>query len=82
MSVYGERFWKRHWDEGVTDLEPSEFDTTYVDMIRPVFEEKPDKTAFGYHHDMMSGSTHTMAILNPRRRKQVNAEKSYVGLDT
>lgn len=48
MSVYAERFWKRSWDEGMKDLDPSEFDTTYVDMIEPVFEEKPNDTALGY----------------------------------
>jgi long-chain acyl-CoA synthetase len=46
--VYGERFWKRSWDEGMTDLDPSEFEATYIDMIRPIFEERPNKTALGY----------------------------------
>ncbi|MBW1687272.1 MAG: AMP-binding protein [Deltaproteobacteria bacterium] len=46
--MYGERFWKRNWDEGLTDLEPSAFETTYVDLIKPIFEERPDKTALGY----------------------------------
>jgi len=48
MSVYADRFWMKNWDEGTTDLDPSEFDTTYVDMLRPVFEEKANKTALGY----------------------------------
>ena len=48
MSVYADRFWKKNWDEGMTDLDPSEFDTTYIDMIRPVFEERANKTALGY----------------------------------
>ena len=48
MSIYGDRLWKKSWDEGMMDLEPSEFDTTYVDMIRPIFEEKPHETALGY----------------------------------
>ena len=48
MSVYADRFWMKNWDEGMTDLEPSEFETTYVDMIRPVFDEMPKKTAMGY----------------------------------
>lgn len=48
MSVYAERFWKKSWDEGLTDLEPSAFETTYVDLIEPVFEEKREKTALGY----------------------------------
>jgi long-chain acyl-CoA synthetase len=48
LSVYADRFWMKNWDEGMTDLDPSEFDTTYVDMIRPVFEENANKTALGY----------------------------------
>jgi long-chain acyl-CoA synthetase len=38
----------KNWDEGMTDLEPEEFETTYVDMIRLAFEESPSKTALGY----------------------------------
>lgn len=48
MSVYADRFWMKNWDEGMTDLDPSEFDTTYVDMIRPVFEKNANKTVLGY----------------------------------
>jgi len=38
----------RNWDEGMTDLDPEEFETTYVDMLRPVFQEEPNKTALAY----------------------------------
>ncbi|MGW8322174.1 MAG: AMP-binding protein [Thermodesulfobacteriota bacterium] len=48
MSVYADRFWMRNWDEGMTDLDPEEFETTYVDMLRPVFQEEPNKTALAY----------------------------------
>ncbi len=48
MGVYEKRFWKKSWDEGMRDLEPSEFETTYVDMVRPVFEKRADRTALGY----------------------------------
>jgi long-chain acyl-CoA synthetase len=48
LSLYSERFWRKSWDEGMTDLDPAEFETTYLDMIRPVFEEMPDKTALAY----------------------------------
>jgi long-chain acyl-CoA synthetase len=48
MSVYADRFWMKNWDEGMTDLDPSEFDTTYVDMLKPVFEKNANKTALGY----------------------------------
>lgn len=46
--MYAERFWKKNWDEGVEDLKPEEFDTTYVEMIKRAFKEVPDKTALGY----------------------------------
>ena len=46
--VYSDRFWKKSWDEGVVDLDPQEYDTTYVEMIRKTFEEFPDKPAFRY----------------------------------
>ena len=48
MSVYAERFWKKSWDEGMADLDPSEFETNYVDMIRRSFQEMPNKAAFAY----------------------------------
>jgi len=48
LSVYADRFWMKNWDEGMADLDPSEFETTYVDMIRLAFEESPNKTALGY----------------------------------
>jgi long-chain acyl-CoA synthetase len=46
--MYTERFWKKNWDEGVEDLKPGEFETTYVEMIKQAFKEVPDKTALGY----------------------------------
>jgi long-chain acyl-CoA synthetase len=48
LSVYADRFWMKNWDEGMTDLDLEEFETTYVDMIRLAFEESPNKTALGY----------------------------------
>ncbi len=48
MSVYSERFWKKSWDEGVKDLEPHEYETTYVDMIRETFSASPDRMALSY----------------------------------
>jgi long-chain acyl-CoA synthetase len=46
--MYAERFWKKNWDEGVEDLEPEEFETTFVEMIKEAFAKVPDKTALGY----------------------------------
>ena len=48
MPTYSEKFWKKNWDEGVEDLDPKDYETTYVDMITEVFEKVPDKTALGY----------------------------------
>jgi len=46
--MYADRFWKKNWDEGVEDLEPQEFETTYVKLVEQAFKEVPDKTAMGY----------------------------------
>jgi long-chain acyl-CoA synthetase len=48
MSTYAQRFWKKSWDEGLDDLDPAEFETTYVDMIKQAFKEVPDKVALAY----------------------------------
>jgi long-chain acyl-CoA synthetase len=48
MAMYAERFWKKNWDEGVDDLDPKEFETTYVQMITDSFNEYPDKVALAY----------------------------------
>lgn len=46
--MYAERFWKKYWDEGLEDLKPEEYETTYVAMIKKTFEEAGDKTALSY----------------------------------
>jgi long-chain acyl-CoA synthetase len=46
--MYSERFWKKNWDEGVEDLDPDEFETTYVAMIKEAFKKVPNKTALGF----------------------------------
>ena len=46
--MYADRFWKKNWDEGLEDLEPQEFETTYVKLVEQTFQEVPDKTAMGY----------------------------------
>ena len=46
--MYAERFWKKNWDEGLEDLDPKEFETTYIDMIKKAFEQVPDKTALAF----------------------------------
>lgn len=46
--MYAERFWKKNWDDGLEDLDPGQFDTTFVEMIKKPFEQVPDKTALGF----------------------------------
>ena len=48
MKKYSDRFWKENWDEGLDDIDPEEFETTYVEMIRGAFEDFPEKTALAY----------------------------------
>jgi len=45
---YSDRFWKKNWDEGVKDLDPSEYATTYVEMITQTMKEFPNKVAMKY----------------------------------
>jgi long-chain acyl-CoA synthetase len=46
--MYAERFWKKNWDKGIDDLDPLDFETTYVKIIEKTFTEFPDKIAMGY----------------------------------
>ena len=48
MSIYAEKFWKKNWDEGIEDLDPTDYETTFVEMIKEAFEKVPDKTALAY----------------------------------
>ena len=45
---YSDRFWMRNWDEGLKDLAPEEYETTYVEMVMKTFAEFPDKVAMKY----------------------------------
>jgi long-chain acyl-CoA synthetase len=48
QNVYASRFWKKNWDPGLDDLNPKEFETTYVDMVNQTFKEFPDKVALEF----------------------------------
>jgi len=48
VKKYSDRFWKENWDEGLDDIDPKEFDTTFVEMIKSAFEEFPEKVALAY----------------------------------
>lgn len=45
---YSDRFWKKNWDEGLEDLDPNEYTTTYVDMITRTMTDYPDVVALKY----------------------------------
>jgi long-chain acyl-CoA synthetase len=43
-----ERFWTKSYDPGMTDLDPSAWETTYVDAVKPIFSKFPDKAALAF----------------------------------
>jgi long-chain acyl-CoA synthetase len=45
---YSDKFWKKNWDPHVKDIDPKEFETTYVEMIKRAFQDYPDKIALAY----------------------------------
>ncbi len=45
---YSDRFWKKNWDTGFDDLNPEEYDTTFVDMLSKTFGKAPDNPAIIY----------------------------------
>jgi len=45
---YRSRFWKKGWDSGLDDLDPKEFETTYTEMIREIFEKFPNNMALAF----------------------------------
>jgi long-chain acyl-CoA synthetase len=47
-SPYAERFWKKSWDAGLDDLDPSIWEISYPDAVSDTFEKFPDKMAFAY----------------------------------
>jgi long-chain acyl-CoA synthetase len=45
---YRSRFWKKDWDSGLDDLDPKEFETTYTEMIREIFEKFSNNMALAF----------------------------------
>jgi len=43
-----ERFWTKSYDEGVADLDPKVWETSYVEAIKPTFEKFPEKHAMAF----------------------------------
>ena len=46
--IYDNKIWKKSWDPHVNDLDPKEWETTYLDSIKSTFEEFPDKVALAF----------------------------------
>jgi len=47
-NPYETRFWRKNWDPNVSDIDPKEFETTYPDMVRKIFDKYPDVMALAY----------------------------------
>ena len=43
-----EQFWRMSYDAGLTDLDPQEWEISYVDAIKETFEQFPDQLAFAF----------------------------------
>ena len=43
-----EQFWRKSYDAGLKDVDPSKWETSYVDVIRPAFQKYPEKAAFTF----------------------------------
>ena len=48
MSKYSERFWKKSWDKGLSDLDPKLWETSYPDFVKPSLEEFSDLMALAF----------------------------------
>lgn len=43
-----DKFWTKSYDQGLTDLDPQRFEISYVDAVKPTFQNFPDKVAFAF----------------------------------
>jgi len=43
-----EQFWRKSYDPGLVDVDPSKWETSYVDLIRPSFQKYHNKAAFTF----------------------------------
>jgi long-chain acyl-CoA synthetase len=43
-----DRFWTKAYDPGIADLDPAQWETTYVEAVKPVFKAFPDKAALTF----------------------------------
>jgi long-chain acyl-CoA synthetase len=47
-SPYTDRFWRKNWDEGLTDLDPSLWETSYTGAVRNIFDNFADVMALSF----------------------------------
>ncbi len=47
-SPYKDRFWRKYWDEGLTDLDPSLWKISYTEAVKDTIEKFPKKMALAY----------------------------------
>jgi long-chain acyl-CoA synthetase len=47
-NPYESRFWRKNWDPGVTDIDPKEFEMTFPEYMRPIFDKYPDVMALAF----------------------------------
>ncbi len=78
-SPYTSRFWKKNWDENLSDLDPNIFETSYTEAIKDTIEKFSDKMAFAYQGleisfgdvDIYSNQFANMLIKNGFKRGDV-----------
>jgi len=46
--MYSKRFWMKNWDEDMKDLDPKNWEKTFVEAIAPSFKDFPEKIALTY----------------------------------
>jgi len=47
-NPYESRFWRKNWDPGLEDLDPKEFETTFSELVRKMFDKYPDNMALAF----------------------------------
>ncbi|MFX1320845.1 MAG: AMP-binding protein [Promethearchaeota archaeon] len=47
-NPYEDRFWRKNWDEGLTDLDPSLFEISFTEAVKDTIETFPEKMALTY----------------------------------
>ena len=48
-SPYANRFWRQNWDPWVEDINSEEFETSFIELVQPTFDEFSDRMALEYY---------------------------------